>query len=181
MRRWFLSYHSPDFALAERLAAAIEHRDHGSRVFLAAKSLRAGGAWQEGLAREIAQADAFILLVGASGIGPWQVPEYNEAHDRSVKDRTFPLVLVGGAVPRRGADVIVCVMVKSLEVAIAEVASLPDADQKQIGRRLLSHVEKLRQVRAEVDEGIRSIDAGKGKPVDIEEFLRRMNERHGRE
>jgi hypothetical protein len=56
MRRWFLSYHSPDSALAERLAAAIEHRDRESRVFLAAKSLRAGGAWQEALSREIAQA-----------------------------------------------------------------------------------------------------------------------------
>ena len=94
MRRWFLSYHSPDSALAERLAAAIEHRDRESRVFLAAKSLHAGGAWQDALAREIAQADAFILLVGASGIGPRQVPEYNEAHDCSVKDRSFPLVLL---------------------------------------------------------------------------------------
>jgi len=37
MRRWFLSYHSPDTALAERLAAAIERRDVGSRVFLAAQ------------------------------------------------------------------------------------------------------------------------------------------------
>jgi hypothetical protein len=93
MRRWFLSYHSPDFALAERLAAAIEHRDGESRVFLAAKALRAGGAWQEALAREITEADAFILLIGPSGIGRWQVPEYNEAHDRSVKDR-LPIVLV---------------------------------------------------------------------------------------
>jgi hypothetical protein len=59
MRRWFLSYHSPDQSLADRLAAAIEHRDPGSRVFLATKSLRAGGYCQEALAKEIAQADAF--------------------------------------------------------------------------------------------------------------------------
>jgi hypothetical protein len=71
-------------------------------------------------------------------------------------------------------------MVKSLELAIAEVASLPEADQEQIGRRLLSHVEKLRQLRAEVDKGIQSLDAGKGKPLDIENFVRQMNERHGR-
>ena len=94
MRRWFLSYHSPDIALAERLASAIEHRDRESRVFLATKSLRAGGYWQEALAKEIAEANAFILLIGPSGIGPWQVTEYNEAHDRSVKDRAFPIVLV---------------------------------------------------------------------------------------
>ena len=72
-------------------------------------------------------------------------------------------------------------MVKSLELAIAEVATLPDADQEQIGRKLLSHVEKLRQLRAEVDKGIRSLDAGKGRPFDVEDFLRHKNERHGRE
>jgi hypothetical protein len=66
-------------------------------------------------------------------------------------------------------------MVKSLELAIAEVANLPDADQEQIGRLLLSHVEKLRQLRAEVDSGIRSLDAGDGSPLDIEDFLRQKN------
>ena len=50
-------------------------------------------------------------------------------------------------------------MVKVLEQAIAEVTSLPDADQEQIGQQLLSHVEKLRQLRAEIDKGIRSLDS----------------------
>jgi hypothetical protein len=71
-------------------------------------------------------------------------------------------------------------MVKSFELAIAEVANLPDADQEQIGQRLLSHVEKLRQLRAEVDKGIRSLDAGMSEPLDVEDFLRRKNERHDR-
>jgi hypothetical protein len=62
-------------------------------------------------------------------------------------------------------------MVKALEEAIAEVASLPDADQGQIGRKLLSHVEKLRQLRVEIDKGIRSLDARRGAPLDIEGFL----------
>ena len=70
-------------------------------------------------------------------------------------------------------------MVKTLELAIAEVANLPDADQEQIGRRLLSHVEKLRKLRAEADKGIRSLDRGEGKPLDVEEFLREKNERYG--
>jgi hypothetical protein len=70
-------------------------------------------------------------------------------------------------------------MVKALELAIAEVARLPDADQEQIGRSLLSHVEKLRHLRAEIDKGIKSLDAGEGKPLDIEEFIRQSNERHG--
>jgi hypothetical protein len=40
-------------------------------------------------------------------------------------------------------------MTKTLERAIEELISLPEADQEQIGRQLLSHVEKLRQLRAE--------------------------------
>jgi Arc/MetJ-type ribon-helix-helix transcriptional regulator len=71
-------------------------------------------------------------------------------------------------------------MVKTLEKAIAEVSNLPDADQEQIGLQLLSHVEKLRRLRAEIDKGIRSLEAGKGEPLDVEDFLRRQNERHGR-
>jgi hypothetical protein len=71
-------------------------------------------------------------------------------------------------------------MVKSLELAIAEVANLSDSDQEEIGQRLLSHIEKLRQLRAEVDKGIGSLDAGDGRPLDIEAFLRSKNEQHGR-
>jgi hypothetical protein len=71
-------------------------------------------------------------------------------------------------------------MVKTLEQAIAEVANLPVADQEQIGRKLLSHVEKLRQLRVEIDKGIRSLDAGEGRPLDIEAFLRDLNGGHGR-
>lgn len=60
-------------------------------------------------------------------------------------------------------------MVRTLQKAIAEIASLPDADQEEIGRKLLSHVEKLRRLRADIEAGIESLDAGKGKPLDIEE------------
>ena len=58
-------------------------------------------------------------------------------------------------------------MVKTLEQAIAQLSRLPDADQEQIGRKLLSHVEKLTTLRAEIDRGICSLDAGKGSPLDI--------------
>jgi hypothetical protein len=69
MRRWFLSYHSPDQALAERLKAALERKDTNALVFFAPSSLRAGGFWSRTLAEEIAHADAFILLVGERGVG----------------------------------------------------------------------------------------------------------------
>ena len=66
-------------------------------------------------------------------------------------------------------------MVKSLERAIAEVERLPAEDQEQIGRTLLSHVEKLRALRAEIDKGIRSLDAGQGRESSIDDFLRQKN------
>jgi formylglycine-generating enzyme required for sulfatase activity len=95
MPRWFLSYNSADHALAERLKAGIERKDSASRVFFASTNLRAGGSWSAQLAREIAEATAFILLIGQAGIGKWQVPEYDEALDKWVKsDRKFPLIVV---------------------------------------------------------------------------------------
>jgi hypothetical protein len=70
-------------------------------------------------------------------------------------------------------------MVKALEQAIAEIATLPDSEQEEIGRRLLSHMQKLRQLRAEIDKGIRSLEAGEGKPLDIVEFLNQQPGRDG--
>jgi formylglycine-generating enzyme required for sulfatase activity len=94
MSHWFLSYHSPDQALAARLKAAIERKDPAQRVFFAPSHNRAGGFWTAQLAHEIADATAFILLVGEHGIGPWQVLEYHEALDRRVKSPDFPLIVV---------------------------------------------------------------------------------------
>jgi hypothetical protein len=71
-------------------------------------------------------------------------------------------------------------MVKTLEIAMEKLASLPEADQEQIGQRLLSHVEKLRLLRVEIDKGIRSLDAGEGKPLAIEDFIQQSNANHGR-
>jgi len=94
MQRWFLSYHSPDQALAERLKAALERKNADVRVFFAPSSLRAGGFWSRTLAEEIAQADVFILLVGERGVGDWQVLEYDEALDKRVQSTDFPVILV---------------------------------------------------------------------------------------
>jgi formylglycine-generating enzyme required for sulfatase activity len=95
MPRWFLSYHSPDQALAERLRDAIERKDPASRIFFAPAHLRTGGLWTAQLAHQIADATAFVLLVGEKGIGPWQVLEYDEALDRWAKSPAeFPLIVV---------------------------------------------------------------------------------------
>ena len=70
-------------------------------------------------------------------------------------------------------------MVRTLEQAIAQISRLPDADQEQIGRKLLSHVEKLTALRDEIDKGVQSLDAGKGSALNMEDFLREKNSRHG--
>jgi formylglycine-generating enzyme required for sulfatase activity len=94
MQRWFLSYNSQDLALMQGLEAAITLKDPEAKLFFAPKSLRAGGFWLAELAREIADASAFVMLVGEKGLGPWQVIEYYEALDRRVKQQGFPIVLV---------------------------------------------------------------------------------------
>ncbi len=58
-----------------------------------------------------------------------------------------------------------------MKIAMEEVFNLPEADQDTIGRRLLSHVEKLRQLRVEIEKGIRSLDAGKGTELNVKDFI----------
>src|SRR5262249_5247105 len=94
MRRWFLSYNSQDVGLMQSLEAALRRKDADAKIFFAPTSLRAGGLWIPELAREIAEATTFVLLVGEKGISPWQAMEYYEALDRRVKHQDFPVVLL---------------------------------------------------------------------------------------
>jgi hypothetical protein len=71
-------------------------------------------------------------------------------------------------------------MVKVLEDAMAKVTALPDADQEQIGRELLEHVERLRALRADLQAGIDSLDAGRGKELRIGDVIKRARARHGK-
>jgi hypothetical protein len=70
-------------------------------------------------------------------------------------------------------------MTETLALAIAQISRLADADQDAIGRKLLLHVERLDALRTEIDKGTRSLDAGKGRPLDIEAFLRDKNAGYG--
>jgi hypothetical protein len=69
-------------------------------------------------------------------------------------------------------------MVKTLKLAIAEVETLPDAAQERIGRELLAHIEKLRTLRADVAKGIKSLDEGSGRELDIEDVIKRARKRY---
>ena len=96
--RIFLSFNSRDTALAEAVRAGLSRIDPTAQVFFSPVSLGAG-FWVPKLEVEIAQADAFLLLIGPSGIGPWQEIEYYTAFDRHLSDRRHTLVvaIVGGA------------------------------------------------------------------------------------
>src|SRR5262245_21737884 len=96
--RIFLSFNYRDTALAEAVRAGLSRIDPNTEVFLSPVSLGAG-FWLPKLAEEIAQAQAFLLLIGPKGIGPYQEVEYFTAFDRHVKDKSFALVpvIVAGA------------------------------------------------------------------------------------
>ena len=72
-------------------------------------------------------------------------------------------------------------MTKLFEQAAAEVARLPESEQDRIGRELISHVEKLRRLRADIDKAIGSLDSGKGREVDIDAVIARARSRHAGE
>jgi hypothetical protein len=59
--------------------------------------------WLPKLAAEIAATDAFLLLIGPGGVGPWQELEYQEAIDRHVHEKerfpVVPLIAAGANAP----------------------------------------------------------------------------------
>ena len=71
-------------------------------------------------------------------------------------------------------------MIKILEQAVAKVTALPETDQEQIGRELLAHVEKLRALRADLQAGIDSLDAGRGQELDIGDVIKRARARYAK-
>jgi hypothetical protein len=72
--RIFLSFNSKDTAFAEALRASISRIEPGAQFFFSPISL-GSGLWLPKLAEQIAEAEAFLLLIGPNGIGPWQEVE----------------------------------------------------------------------------------------------------------
>jgi Arc/MetJ-type ribon-helix-helix transcriptional regulator len=71
-------------------------------------------------------------------------------------------------------------MTKVLRDAIAKVEALPEADQDRIARELVDYLDKLQALRAEVEIGIRQLDAGEGRELDIEEVISQARAEHGK-
>jgi hypothetical protein len=69
-------------------------------------------------------------------------------------------------------------MVKTLELAIAKAAALPEAAQEALGREILKHIDDLAALRADIEIGIQQLDAGLGRELDLKELLQRARARH---
>jgi hypothetical protein len=70
-------------------------------------------------------------------------------------------------------------MVKTLELAITK-AALPEAAQKQLGRELLEGIDTLAKLRAEIEAGVRELDAGMGEELDIEDIIKQARDEHAK-
>jgi hypothetical protein len=69
-------------------------------------------------------------------------------------------------------------MTKVLREAIAKVEALPEAEQDRIARELIDYLDKLGALRSDLEVGIRQLDAGEGRELDINDFLQEMNAQH---
>ena len=59
----------------------------------------------------------------------------------------------------------------SLTNAFSKAEKLPDADQDRLAHDLGRHVDNLTDLRRKLDDGVRSLDAGLGKALDIEAVI----------
>ena len=71
-------------------------------------------------------------------------------------------------------------MVKTLELAVSKAASLPEAAHEQLGRELLERIDALSELRAEIEIGLKELDAGLGEELDIEALIREVHNEHAR-
>lgn len=69
---------------------------------------------------------------------------------------------------------------ETLTKAIAKARRLPDADQERIGCALIDYVDELYNLRADIAQGLRSLDDGRGKELDIERVIARARAQHAK-
>ena len=64
---------------------------------------------------------------------------------------------------------------KTLSEAFAKANQLPQADQERLGHELSDYIDHLGALRNDLTAGIRSLDAGLGRKLDIEDVIRRAH------
>ena len=73
----------------------------------------------------------------------------------------------------------VLTMVKTLELALSKAAALSEEAQEHLGRELLERIDSLAALRAEIETGLRQLDAGEGEELDIEELIKQARAEDG--
>ncbi len=71
-------------------------------------------------------------------------------------------------------------MVRILELALSKAASLSEAAQEQLGRELLERIDELAELRAEIEVGLRELDAGLAEEMDVECLIQEARDEHTR-
>ena len=91
----FLSHNSADKPMVRRLEKKLQAR--GLRVWLDESQLVPGRPWQEALESIISKVGAVAVLIGGSGVGPWETPEMRACLQESVRRglSVIPVLLPG--------------------------------------------------------------------------------------
>ena len=69
-------------------------------------------------------------------------------------------------------------MTSTLQLAMEKAARLPEAAQEQIGLELLERLAAFEALRADIEIGIRELDAGLGVEIDFEDLIRELHEKY---
>jgi hypothetical protein len=69
-------------------------------------------------------------------------------------------------------------MTTTLQLALSKAANLPVAAQEQIGLELLERIAAFEALRADIEVGIRELDAGLGVELDVEELIAELRQKH---
>jgi formylglycine-generating enzyme required for sulfatase activity len=144
----FLSYNTLDHRAVERLARALKDRD--LTVFLDRWELVPGRSWPDALEGHIRRCRSAAVLLGPSGMGPWQQREHYLALDRQARDPAFGVipVILPNADPARGflslntwVDLRGGVEdAESIDVLAAAIRGQPPAALLERNRRALAEV-----------------------------------------
>jgi hypothetical protein len=62
---------------------------------------------------------------------------------------------------------------RTFDEAIEKARQLPPEDQERIGRELSDYIDHLHALRSDIRSGLRSLDAGQGRSIDIEDLIAR--------
>jgi hypothetical protein len=67
---------------------------------------------------------------------------------------------------------------KTIELAMKKVATLPEAAQERIGREVLEQIDSFAELRAELEIGIKQLDAGLGEELDMDDVIAQARAEH---